>query len=237
MPHSSLCIASLIGAVFALPPGAQAATQPYTVTSFDSIRVDAPVRVLVTTGGGASAKGEGDRDALDRLDLQVSGGLLTIRMKPSQNGERRRAAGPLTLRLSTGAVRRVQLSGGGSLAIDRMKGLRGDLSLGGGGDISVGAVALDRIGVMLSGGGRVTLAGAAGDADLRIVGPGALLAEGLKAKQAKIVNDGSGSIAVTVATAADVRASGSGDVSVLGGAACKVVHAGAGRVMCGGEEY
>ena len=34
---------------------AAAATRGYTITSFDAIRVDAPVNVIVTTGAGADA--------------------------------------------------------------------------------------------------------------------------------------------------------------------------------------
>ena len=39
-----------------LPLQAVAATRGYTITSFDAIRVDAPVEVIITTGAGASAK-------------------------------------------------------------------------------------------------------------------------------------------------------------------------------------
>lgn len=214
---------------------AAAATQGYTITRFDSIRVDAPVRVVVTTGMGVTAKGEGDRDALDRVDLAVSGNMLVIRMKPRPLGAKG-GGGPVTLRLSTDDLRRAMLSGGGSLTIDRMRGARGEIVLAGGGDVTVGTVALDQANVLLSGGGRVTLTGKAGRADIRISGPGALMAEGLVVRDATLANEGTGSITVTASGTADIRASGAGDVIVAGKAACKVVHNGAGRVLCGGEE-
>jgi hypothetical protein len=212
-----------------------AATQPYTITSFDGVRVLAPVRVVIATGVGVSARGQGARDALDRVDMAVSGTLLTIRMKAPQAGEK--AAGPVTLNLSTGRLGRVMLSGSGSVAIDRMNGLRGELVLDGGGDMSVGAVALDRLDVIVTGSGRVTLAGNAGVLNVNMSGPGAAAAEGLQAKQVKIVNNGPGSIALTALTSADISTRGSGDVMVTGKGACKVNRGGTGRIVCGGVEY
>lgn len=227
-------LALLLSAVaFAQP--ATAATQGYTITRFDSIRVDAPVRVAITTGTGVKARGEGDRDALDRVDLQVSGNLLIVRMKPRQSGAKG-GGGPVTLRLSTDDLRRVMLSGGGSLTVDRMRGARGDIMLGGGGDVTVNTLALDQVNILLSGSGRITVAGKAGRADIRVSGPGALVADALVVRDAKLANEGTGTIALTASGTADISAFGSGDVTVSGKAACKVKHNGAGRVLCGGEE-
>lgn len=214
---------------------AVAATQSYTITRFDSVRLDAPIRVVITSGSGVTAWGEGDREALDRVDMQVSGNLLVIRMKPRPSGTKG-GGGPVTLRLSTDDVRRATLTGGGSLLIDRMTGVRGDVMLGGGGDLTIGAVALDQFSVLLSGSGRVMLAGKAGRIDSRVSGPGSLAGEALTVRDARVTSEGTGSIAITASATADVRAYGSGDVTVGGKAACTVVHNGAGRVMCGGEE-
>jgi hypothetical protein len=214
---------------------AAAASQPYIVTGFDSIRVNAPVRVVVTTGGGVAARGEGDRDALDRLELSNSGSLLTVRLKAPEPGTK--SKGPITLTLSTGQLKRITLSGGGSIAVDRLKGLSADLALAGSGDISVDAVAVDAVGITITGSGRVTLAGSAGVLNASVSGPGALAAEGLKAKQARIANDGPGTIVLTAIIAADIAARGSGNVSVLGEPACKVNRGGTGRILCAGQNY
>ena len=221
--------------LLASAPAAQAATQPYVVTSFDSIRVEAPVNVIVTTGGGISAKGEGDREALDRLELQNSGSLLVVRMRPAADGGLRGAAGVATLRLSTGQMRRATLSGGGTITVNGMKGQQGELALNGGGDITINGAALDRLNVALWGSGRVTLSGKAGRASILASGPGAVRGEGLTATRAELLNNGPGSIAVTVTGAADVNARGSGDVTVLGKPVCKVAQSGTGRVLCGGS--
>nr|WP_301287374.1 DUF2807 domain-containing protein [Sphingobium sp. OAS761] len=226
---------TLTAALLLFAPGAQAATRGYTITSFDTIRVDAPVTILLTTGTGASARADGDQDALDRLRVEVSGRLLNVTMERPRPGEKR--SGNATLRIGTGMVERVVLTGGGSITINRLKGLRGDLVLGGNGDISVGDVQLDRVEVMLAGGGRATLAGVAGVANIRVNGPGAVDAGSLRARQASIANDGPGAVTVTAEVNAKVSATGSGDVTVTGKAACSVDNRGTGRVACGGENY
>lgn len=214
---------------------AAAATRGYTITSFSAIRVDAPVEVIVTTGAGASARIEGDQSLIDRLRIDVSGRLLTVSLERSPSGEK--GAGRATLRLATGELSRIVLTGGGSISVSRVKGQRGDIILGGNGDVSVAALDLDQLNLGVAGAGRVTLAGRAGNATLRVNGPGAVAAEELHVRQALIGNDGPGNIIVTADVTAKVTASGSGDVTVMGKAACQVENKGTGRISCGGKAY
>ncbi|NWK95235.1 DUF2807 domain-containing protein [Sphingobium lactosutens] len=231
----ALIAAGLISAVLAVAAPASAATRGFTITSFDAIRVDAPVTVVLTTGGGTSARAEGDQGALDRLKVDVSGRLLIVSMERPRAGEK--SAGAATLRLSTEMVGRVVLNGGGSIAINRMKGLQGELALAGNGDVSVNDVQLDRLDLTLSGGGRVTLTGRAGIANVRVSGPGAVAAEPLRARQANVVNDGPGSVVLTADVNAKIVATGSGDVTVGGKPACTVDNRGTGNILCGGANY
>ena len=218
-----------------LPCPASAATRSFTITSFDAIRVDAPVEVMVTTGVGASARAEGDQAALDRLKVDVSGRVVAVTMERLKPGEK--GGGRAVLRLSTGDLGRVMLTGGGSVSVNRMKGLRGDIVLGGNGDISVAAVDVDQLSVALAGGGRATLTGRAGVANIRVTGPGAVTAEGLRARQAAISSDGPGNISLTAEVTARISASGSGDVTVMGKAACNVDNRGTGRILCGSDSF
>ena len=235
MPRPSPLMVLLIGPSLGLVLPAEAATRGYTITSFDAIRVDAPVTVVVTTGSGASARADGDQAALDRLKVDVSGRLLIISMARPRSGEK--SGGAATLRLSTGMIDRIMLTGGGSVMVDRMKGLQGQIVLGGNGDVGVADVALDRIDVALAGGGRATLGGRTGVANIRVNGPGAVAAEGLRARQASISNDGPGSVTLTAEVTAKVVSTGSGDVTVGGKPACTIDNRGTGRILCDGENY
>ena len=87
------------------------------------------------------------------------------------------------------------------------------------------------------GGGRTTLAGTAGVANLRISGPGAIVADHLVARQAAILNDGSGNVALTANGPVSIRSTGSGDVSVAGKPICTVENEGTGRIQCGTEGF
>ena len=88
---------ALIGATILIATPAAAATRGYTITSFDAIRVDAPVTVIVTTGAGASARAEGDQALLDRLNVAVSGRLLIVGITRARPGEK--GGGAATLRV------------------------------------------------------------------------------------------------------------------------------------------
>jgi len=228
-----LRLLALLVAMAAVPAGA--ATRGFTITSFDAIRVDAPVEVIITTGAGASARAEGDQKLLDRLKLDVSGRLLAVTMQRAQLGDK--SGGHAVLRLSTGDLARVVLAGGGSVSVSRMKGLRGEIVLGGNGDVSVAAVDLDQLNLGIAGAGRAQLAGRAGIANVRVSGPGAVAAEALRARQVTVANDGPGNVVLSADVTAKVTASGSGDVTVTGKAACSVDNRGTGRISCGGEAY
>ncbi|MGE4323051.1 MAG: DUF2807 domain-containing protein [Sphingobium sp.] len=229
-------VALAAGAMAAYAAPARAATRSLTITGFDAMRVEAPVNVIVTTGSGVSARADGDRTVLDRLRITISGRTLVVRMERPQVGQKN-AAGTATLHLSTDRISRVVLSGGGSISIDRMRGLRGDIALNGNGDVNVGTVDLDQLNLTMAGGGRAVLTGQAGTATIRVSGPGTVAAEALRARQAALFNDGPGALIVSADVAATVRASGSGDVTVMGRAACTVTNQGTGRVSCAGTEY
>ncbi|MDI1294799.1 MAG: DUF2807 domain-containing protein, partial [bacterium] len=54
----TLAVAGIVAMM--VPAAGHAATRGFTTTSFDSLRVEAPVTVIVTTGKGASARADGD---------------------------------------------------------------------------------------------------------------------------------------------------------------------------------
>jgi hypothetical protein len=228
-------LTATLAGLAALPLPALAATQGYTISSFDAVRIDAPVKVILTTGGGSSARAEGDQAVLDRLRVDLSGRLLSVTLPAPTNGAK--AGGAVTLRLSTPDLRKVVLTGGGSIAVSRMKGQQVDILVGGSGDVTITAVDADRLDVSLSGSGRIALTGRAAIANLRVSGPGSIAAEPLSARQAALINEGPGSIAVTASVTATIRATGSGDVSVLGKPACTADNRGTGRISCAGEDY
>lgn len=212
-----------------------AAEQQYSITDFDTVRMQGPFRVTIITGKGNSARGEGPRDALDRVSLNVSGGVLTIRAAAPRYGEKAGNVGRADLMITTGIVRRVSLGGNGSLTIHGLKAVRGDINLSGNGDLEVNGIAVDQLVVNSAGGGRLRLAGQAGQARVQVIGAGSIESPGLVAKSLILDSQGPGSVVLSAAATAQLGVQGSGDVRVLGNAVCKINQTGSGLVECGGK--
>ena len=227
--------AALGAAMLAGAPSAHAAMRGYIVTSFDSIRVEAPVRIMLTTGSGVSGSGEGDRDALDRVTLSVSGGVLTVTMaeRPGTGFADGKPAQAPTLYLATGQLRRAQVIGGAVLTINELSGLEADLSLNGNGEIAVRRADVERLSLYVGGGGRLSVAGAARDVRASVNGPGTLDAAELDARNATVANDGSGSIRLGAHGPVKVMSTGSGDTMIGGKPVCAIDQRGVGQVICG----
>ncbi|MEZ5655625.1 MAG: head GIN domain-containing protein [Sphingobium sp.] len=224
--------AALMASALAVSAPAHAAMRGFIVTNFDTIRVEAPVRIILTTGTGVRGSGEGERALLDRVKLSVSGGTLIVRMTDGPELDDGAAEVP-TIYLSTSQLRRAMVLGGGVLTIKELSGLEADLSMNGNGELIVEHADVDRLSLYVSGGGRMTINGAAKDVRASVNGPGALEAENLVARNATIGNDGVGSAHVTVNGTAKVVSTGSGDTIVDGNAVCDVTRRGIGRILCG----
>ncbi|HEX8262427.1 MAG TPA: head GIN domain-containing protein [Allosphingosinicella sp.] len=228
----TLTLALLCAAAATAPAGA--AERSYSVADFDRVQVDGPYRVTLSTGGYSAARAEGSTQALDRVSIDVQSGTLRIRPNRSAwGGYPGEAAGPVSVALTTRDLRAAAVVGSGSLAVDRAKGLRVDLSVNGSGRLSVASVAADNLVVGLLGGGRITLAGSAKQLKATVQGSGDLHAAELRADDAQILSDTAGNVTLGVARSVKVTSTGAGDVEILGTPSCTVEAKGSGAVLCG----
>lgn len=230
-------LAAALAGLFAAGPAA-AAQRTYIVTDYDTLRLEAPIAVSVQTGRGVAARGEGDPDMLDRVDLDVSAHVLTIRLKPSPfEGSRRAAGGVVRLVLTVPALRRISVSGAGTLQATGMDRAGGEIVAAGSGAVSVNGIASDRLSVSQFGAGTVTLAGRAQSVRLRVTGSGTLDAKALQAADLDATLEGSANLEAQASRAATLVAVGAGNATVTGRAACTVRQAGSGIVRCGNQTY
>lgn len=229
-------VAALAG-VALVPSAGQAATRSYIVTDFDSVRLEAPIAVAVQNKRGVSARGEGDRDLLERIDLVVSGRVLTIRLKPSPFGGRSAASGTARLFLSAPTLRRLHLAGAGTLAADGLDAPQGEIVATGSGTLNIRNISSENLTVGLMGSGVMALAGRSRKAVMRLSGPGALDAATLSVADLDLTAEGPATAKAQATRAARIVAIGPGNVSVEGRAACTVRHAGSGTVTCGGASF
>ncbi|HEY0111934.1 MAG TPA: head GIN domain-containing protein [Allosphingosinicella sp.] len=218
--------------VVAAPAGA--AERRYPVTDFTKVQVEGPFQVVLKTGLNSSARAEGSAAGLDRLSVEVVSGTLRVRTNRSAwGGYPGDTVGPVRIEVTTRDLSAASVIGSGGLEIDKVRGLRIDLSLSGSGRLSVAAAEADNLFLGLVGAGRMSLAGKAKQLKATIQGSGDLAAEGLRAEDAQLSADTSGLVTFTAGRTAKVRASGPGDVAILGTPTCEVEARGAGRVSCG----
>lgn len=209
----------------------------YSVTDFEKIQVEGPYEVVLATGRSSTARATGSQQALDRVTVEVESGTLRIHANRSAWGgyPGQAASGTARIFVTTQKLRSAILQGAGTLAIDRARGLRLDLSLAGNGRLSVAAVEADTLNVSLLGSGRVTLAGSAKQMRATVQGNADLDAAGLKVDDASLTTDSAGSVAFRAVRTAKVKALGSGTVVIAGAVACTVEATGSGTVSCGGQ--
>jgi hypothetical protein len=218
----------------ALAAPAAAAERRYSVTDFDRVQVDGPYEVTLTTGGSSQAMAIGDQGAIDRVAVDVQGRTLRVRPNPSAwGGYSGGRTGTVRILLSTRDLRGATVIGAGSLAIDRTRGLRFDLSLSGSGSLSVGSADADTMILASVGSGAVSVGGKAKQLRLTVEGSGNFDGRGLVAEDAQIVAGTSGLLVVGAARTARVTARGRGPVDILGSPACTLSGPAAAMVQCG----
>lgn len=227
------CAAACLAMLACAP--AEAARRGFTVTSFDSITVSGPFTVRVTTGRGASAYVEGDADAIERIDVSVTGSTLRVGRSVSAWGgfPGEEDDGSAVLHLVTPALDRASLGGSGSLTIDRMEGGLVTIVLGGSGTLEVGEIDADRISANIAGDGRMSLAGHAEEGTVTMRGTGVLDAPALTIDNLTISLGGQGTATIAAETTAEVTLNGDGEITVLGDPGCTVERTGAGAIVCG----
>ncbi len=226
----------LFAALVLLATPAVARERGVTVTSFDRIRIEGPFIVEIVTNKGPSARISGSDAALDRVTVINQGQTLVVR--PNRNawgGNDGADPGPVTVRLTTPSLRAVAVTGAGSVRVDAMRSARVAIALEGGGTLNVTAIETDALDVGLAGAGQMTLSGRAAGGRFAVRGTATLIADTLSVRDAKIIAEGAGNIALTAVRTADVMTSGAGNVTISGSPACTLNRRGSGTLLCGAK--
>ena len=214
-----------VSLAFAAPAGA--ATRNFGVTSFTKVRVEGPFKVTLATGVAPFAKASGSSIALDRVDVDVQGDTLVVRSSASSwGGYPGTDPGPVEISIGTHDLTNAWLSGAGTLAIDRVRGLSFALSVQGSGRAEIGSVDADQMNVSVVGSGSARLAGRAKKLTALARGLAEVDAGGLAATDATIGAEGATTIDANVTDAATVDASGPATIRLTGRPSCTLKVAG-----------
>jgi len=240
MRHSST-FGAIVGALVTAAcnhAGAQDAgpetSRSFTVGEFDRIEVSGPYDVEVRTGGAPSVAAKGPERLVERMEVVVEDGRLTIRPRKDDGqfniGWGR---GHVAVQVTVPSLRGAEVAGAGDIRVDKVQGDRFEAGIRGSGDIAVEEAQVKAFAASVSGSGDVRAgSGTAESVDLKINGSGKINTEGLEAQTAATTIKGSGDIVAHASGTAEVRIYGSGDVNITGGAKCTVENKGAGRFRC-----
>lgn len=225
------------GLILAASAPAMAAERGFSVTDFDRIRLEGPYVVEIATGKGTAARAIGEREAIERVSLQVQGRTLVIR--PDRNawggypGEKH--AGAVVIRLTTGELRSIALSGSGSMTIDRARGPRIELIVQGSGRLDIAHVETDRLDIGAIGSGAIRLGGKVKALHALVRGSAMVDGAAITANDLILTTESAGDVTLGARTSAKVQSTGTGQTVITGKPACSVTAVGSGSVRCGGE--
>jgi hypothetical protein len=207
----------------------------FPVGAFQKVTLAGSHDVVVTVGGAPSVRAEGDKAAIDRLDIRVENGELTIRNRDHEGwswdfgGSHHNR---VTIYVTAPTLAAATLAGSGDMKIDKIAGSDFTATVGGSGDIAVANLQVAQAHLTIAGSGNINASGKAQRASISVAGSGDLVARGLEIGNATISVVGSGDITTRATQAADVTVMGSGDVRLSGGAKCTVHKMGSGDVQC-----
>jgi len=202
-------------------------SRTFDFKDFDTVIVSMGIRAVVTTGGPHSIRVEArDQQTLDRLDVSVVGGRLSLGFSRNfldfilngglmdllRFGGDLGVAAYITLPTLNGA----EASSGGHIEATNIKSdrLRADASSGG--HVTLLAVAGGDVRAEASSGGRIEIEGTAAEFDASVSSGGTLRGDRLISERGRLEASSGGKLEVTVNTRVRANASSGGYIEVLG---------------------
>ena len=195
-------------------------TRNFGIRSFEKIRVEGPYRVTLKTGVAPFARARGPQSALDRIDLEMRGDLLLVRSGPFAKNPAAAALAPVEVEIGTHDLSSAVLTGAGSLAIDKVKGLKFDLSVQGAGTTDIAQVAVDQLSINLGGNAAARLSGKSQRMTAVLRGLSTVDLSGLQVSDAVLAAEGPSTVRATVAKAAKIDGKGTASFVLAGRPSC-----------------
>ena len=228
---SSVAKSALVAALL-LGSAAHADQRAFPVGNFDRLASSGSADITVTTGKTPGVQVEASKETLDRMDIRVDGSTLRIGMKKSGWGVHW-DTGKIKVAVTVPMLRSVDLSGSGSVGVDRIKVPEFSASIAGSGEARFPSLDADLVKLSVSGSGDVDAAGRCGEVRVDVAGSGDINIGKLQCTKLSTSIAGSGDVEAYATSVANISIAGSGDARVRGGAKCTISKAGSGTVTCG----
>lgn len=227
-PHFYPAVTALVMLVAA--SAAPAAERKFAVAGFDSVRISDIDAVDIVTGGSTAVVASGDSAELDRLDVNVVGGVLEV----APRGGAAIVAPPVRarLRIAVPMINHLAVRGGGTAHVNRVAAPGFTASLAGPGRIDIAVVDSQSAAFSTSGSGSISAAGRCDNARAMSTGSGLIDLSRLACAALIADTGGSGDISARASATAKLTITGAGNISVSGGAKCTVSAIGSGKAIC-----
>jgi hypothetical protein len=220
--------------LLAIAAPARAADRPYPVADFDRLVVEGAYRVHLVVGRPTTAVASGTRAGLEGVSIESVGQTLRIRpVRDRWGADAATDPGPVTIELTTRALRSARLLGPAVLDVEGAGGLNVAFMVEGSGTLRATRVAADALSLGLLGAGSLEVAGTAKTLRGQFQGTGSITAAGLAADAATVTTNTVGNVALQVNGRAEITAYGVGTVAITGNPACVLSGPGASQVSCG----
>jgi hypothetical protein len=182
-------------------------TENRTVADFQKVNFTANGKVFITQGNAQSVVVKAQRNVLDELNTNVSGGELRISFRRCI-----KSASPIEIYLTMPQIQGIRLSGSGDVeGMNRWQANNLDLQLSGSGNIRAQFDALNTF-AQLSGSGKIMASGTSLDFNTNLSGSGKIEAFGLISDDCEAQISGSGSMEINVSKQLNAKISGSGNI-------------------------
>jgi putative autotransporter adhesin-like protein len=181
-------------------------TETRPVAPFTAIRLASPATVVIERTGTETLTVTGDDNLLSLFTSDVRDGTLSLATARGKSFEGKIPVYRITVR----DLRKVDLTGSGTLSASGLEG--------------------DALSISVSGSGTLDVAGRVNDLAVSVSGSGTVDASQLMAKRGKVVVSGSGDLTVNASDELDARVTGSGSITYAGSPKLNSAVSGSGSI-------
>jgi len=188
-------------------------TETRQVSGFDRIDLSGSGTVVVTQGAGETLTIETDDNVLEYVLSDVENGTLKLGFKSGVNIINTTR---LVFNVGVDDLTRLDISGSGSIEVDRLETDHLDIDVSGSGEVQISELTSGRVKLSISGSGIIDLTGDVPVQDVSVSGSGRHQGSDLCGESVTVIVSGSGGATVCATETLDAEVSGSGSVSYYG---------------------
>lgn len=188
-------------------------TETRELSSFDEIKLGGSFDVTLRKGSRESVKIESETLALDKIETEVDGNTLKVRLKSGTY----RNTGKIRLLITFSDLEALTSSGSSTVVCeDEIEADDFKLECSGSGKIHLAELKASSLDISNSGSGNIEIAGSAQKQSMHLSGSSKIDAFDFQTQESEIHISGSGDVNVNVAESLEASVSGSGDIRYRG---------------------